>query len=312
MCLLIFIGLAYISPYLLLSWLLWIIILKPIINYRKQKKREREEELKRISKERLEKYRKEAPYLFASSSDNRSRKERPAPKSEPPRLVQPVSVDKPPAPDRLTGDCSEYVAEMDAIFAGWPWSEAWPDCPNDELYCQYRIKRAHEQDLIVLSYCPKDQSARIKGASGKIYAVSPNECDCDDFMYSGKKHQRPCKHIYKLALTLFHGFDEEIAICGRHTVLSDREAARQLKQTKKEREQERRRSALKRRSPHRRIITFLKKSGPVTRRDIVDRFSSLDEKEVQRAVKELYSVGLIQGEKRRGRYYHWVDDDSTV
>ena len=73
----------------------------------------------------------------------------------------------------------------------------WPD----ELHAEFsQIKRIANAGKIpagrILHLWPESQSAEMVGSSGELYKVSLDHCDCADF------HDKPCKHIYRLAMEL--------------------------------------------------------------------------------------------------------------
>lgn len=68
---------------------------------------------------------------------------------------------------------------------------------NDIHRTTTQLRRFKEADTVdILKYYSTTQTARVKGGWDDTIYTSLNSCSCADFHY----RQRPCKHIYKLAL----------------------------------------------------------------------------------------------------------------
>lgn len=66
-----------------------------------------------------------------------------------------------------------------------------------------RFDRAQFQNLVIQSYDASTGVAEILGSRGILYKTTLDSCTCDDFQRRGL----PCKHIYKLALSMGYTMD---------------------------------------------------------------------------------------------------------
>lgn len=82
---------------------------------------------------------------------------------------------------------------------------AWPPNVHHENGQKTRFERARQKQCELVSM--ENHRAVVRGASGGLYHVTLNTCDCPDFEEHLKK-QRPCKHIYFLALQLGFPLDD--------------------------------------------------------------------------------------------------------
>lgn len=82
---------------------------------------------------------------------------------------------------------------------------AWPPDVHHANGQKARFERARQKQCELVSM--ENHRAVVRGASGGIYHVTLNSCDCPDFAEHLKK-QRPCKHIYYLALQLGFPLDD--------------------------------------------------------------------------------------------------------
>lgn len=183
---------------------------------------------------------------------------------------------------------AQRLESIRAAFSSYPWN-LWPPEAHDGTYQMKRIERAFDsQYMRVLSYCPADYAARVKGESSSVYKVTPMKCECPDF----EKRLLPCKHMYHLAWKMYNGFDTDTYVGEDCPFPSDQERRGQWNRKNVE-------SSV----PHKNILQFLRTNGSAPMRDIKRSFSALDGSDVSRAVTKLYEVGSITRKKGTGGAY---------
>lgn len=85
-------------------------------------------------------------------------------------------------------------AELAQGFQKGGWRTYWDDQIHTLAGQGARITRSYEEAITVEAYNPATYLALIRGASGKRYLTTFQECTCPDY----KKRELPCKHIYCL------------------------------------------------------------------------------------------------------------------
>lgn len=105
---------------------------------------------------------------------------------------------------------SELSGMMRSWFSPFADYPIFRDFPSYDFFQNPRIYSSITEPMQFLGSI--DVSARVRGASGKLYKTTLNGCECEAFRFCGA----PCKHMYYLALHL--GLLSTLG-CDEYTVL---------------------------------------------------------------------------------------------